>query len=205
MVELWLVRHAHSVANQEGWVTGCEEVEITDIGVRQAKKMGVWLREGHCLKPDIYVTSSMRRAIQTANLLGFHDDYKAYPELNETDAGDVSYWKRSVFDEKFRGFWEQFDENRRFPGGESHRDLFDRVIQKTGDILNFAEPDSKVLMVVHAGTISSIFHHAYGVPLKYFSRFVVRNCSLSILRYEQFGEPPALILYDQIPSDNIIF
>lgn len=199
MTELWLVRHSLSVANVEGWVTGCGKVELTVEGERQAIAMGEWLSDEFKFIPDLFITSAMRRAIQTAKLLNLQLEAIEYPELNETDAGDASYWKRSDFDNKYADFWEPFDEKRPFPGGESHMDLYERVIKKTREVISSSTSGDRVLMVAHAGTISSIFHHAYSVPMRHFSKFLVRNGSLSILRYQDFDIPPDLLLYDQVP------
>ena len=201
MIELWLVRHGTSSANVEKWVTGCKDVPLTEEGELQASSLGKWLSNHWGFEPDVYVTSTMKRAVDTADLLNIPSTPERYAELNETDAGDVSYWKRDDFDAKFPDFWSPFDENRPFPGGESHKDLYDRVIFCMQSIINKSPKNARILVVAHAGTISSIFHHAYNVPMKHFSKFVVDNGSLSVLRYIDYHTPPELVIYNQMPPD----
>ncbi len=202
MFELWLVRHGISNGNIEGWVTGDTEVPLTEEGKYQAKTLGKWLTNSWGFEPDIFVTSTMVRAIQTAELLGINGSPVRYADLNETDAGDVSFWKRERFDAEHPDFWEPFDAVRPFPGGESHMDLYDRVTRCMRKIASESHHGSKVLLVSHGGTISSIFHHAYNVPMSYFSKFVVDNGSLSILKYTDFDTPPELIAYNEMPPEN---
>lgn len=77
-----------TLANVEKWVT------LTDEGESQARSLEKWLTSYWNFEPDICITSTMKRAIDTVNLLNISIIAERYAELNETDAGDVSYWKR---------------------------------------------------------------------------------------------------------------
>jgi probable phosphoglycerate mutase len=198
MKELWLIRHGESEGNINRWVTGCEDLLLTDNGINQAKALGKWIKASNPA-PDLLLSSGMRRAVDTALHMALEIEPVIYPELNETDAGEVSYWLREEFDEQFPEFWDPFDEMRPFPGGESHQQLYERVNECTNRILGSQHDESLVMMVAHAGTISSIMHYAYNVPMKYFSRFVVDNGSVTILRYFDNSSPPQLVMYNQRP------
>ena len=64
---LVLLRHGQSLGNAEGVFTGWQDVPLTDLGLAQAVRAGVLLREADLL-PDVVHTSLRRRAITTANL-----------------------------------------------------------------------------------------------------------------------------------------
>ena len=140
----------------------------------------------------------MRRAIETAALLEMPIPPIRAKDLNETDAGDVAMWPRVVFDAQFADFWSPFDPARPFPGGESHMDLYHRVNQYTAALLGGLGEEDKMLMVAHGGTISSIFHQAFNVPMIQFSRFKAQNASLSILRFRR-SEAPELVAFNLRP------
>ena len=67
--ELWLLRHAKSDRNAK-----TEDINrpLKKRGKRDAKNMGVWLREQE-LSPDVIVCSPAKRAFDTANFI-FNDD-----------------------------------------------------------------------------------------------------------------------------------
>ena len=201
MPELWLVRHGEFVGNVENLVTGHASDPLTDRGRDQARALGEWMSANYCCEFELAICSTMTRAIETAELLRISDNFEKNSNLNETDAGDVSSLKREVFDRTHKDFWKPFDPYRPFPGGESHMDLYTRVVKSTIEMLNSLDEHSKILMVAHAGTISSIFHNAYNVPMEYFSRFKVSNASLTILNYDEICESPELICFNATPGD----
>lgn len=64
---LILLRHGNSVWNQENLFTGWVDVELSDLGRKEAARAGELLAESG-LKPTILYTSRLKRAIDTANI-----------------------------------------------------------------------------------------------------------------------------------------
>jgi broad specificity phosphatase PhoE len=204
MPELWLVRHGQSEGNVRRAVTGLASDLLTDYGRSQVTRTASWLKGQMGLAPDYFFSSTMRRAVETAELLNMPFDFSELPALNETDAGEVSNWKRSDFDNVYDDFWSSFDPARQFPGGESHMDLYHRVNSCVDNIIAKANEGDRILMAVHGGTISSIFHKAFSVPMKHFSKFVVGNASLSILSYSSISSVPDLKAFNLQPPESVV-
>jgi 2,3-bisphosphoglycerate-dependent phosphoglycerate mutase len=64
---LILLRHGNSVWNQKNLFTGWVDVELSEQGVKEAKRAGELLTNSG-LKPDVLYTSVLKRAINTAHL-----------------------------------------------------------------------------------------------------------------------------------------
>ncbi len=64
---LILLRHGNSEWNQKNLFTGWVDVDLTDQGIKEAKRAGDLLSASG-LKPDILYTSVLKRAINTAHL-----------------------------------------------------------------------------------------------------------------------------------------
>jgi len=64
---LILLRHGNSVWNQENLFTGWVDVDLSDLGRKEANRAGELLASSG-LKPDLLYTSRLKRAINTANI-----------------------------------------------------------------------------------------------------------------------------------------
>lgn len=64
---LILLRHGNSIWNQKNLFTGWVDVDLSEQGVKEAKRAGDLLT-GSGLKPDVLYTSVLKRAINTAHL-----------------------------------------------------------------------------------------------------------------------------------------
>ncbi|MCM3522613.1 2,3-diphosphoglycerate-dependent phosphoglycerate mutase [Curtobacterium sp. P97] len=90
---LTLLRHGESTANEAGTFTGLLDVPLTPHGRRQASAAGWLLRSNH-ITPDVVVTSTLRRAVRTAELvcdaLGTQLPTEAVWQLNERNYGALT-------------------------------------------------------------------------------------------------------------------
>ena len=64
---LILLRHGNSEWNQKNLFTGWVDVDLTEQGIKEAKRAGDLLTKSG-LKPDVLYTSVLKRAINTAHL-----------------------------------------------------------------------------------------------------------------------------------------
>lgn len=187
---VYLIRHGESEGNAKRLVTGSPADRLTPKGRKQVHGLKSVL-EGYSLRPMKVISSTMLRTIETFELLDLSSELTKHSELNETDAGSVSEWSLDEFNRKYDDFWTSFDPKRKFPGGESHSDLYNRVTSFVKAELE-KEIEKDLMIIGHAGTISSVFHWAYDVPIRYFSKFVVDNASLSVLEFNSVNSPPSL-------------
>ena len=115
---LVLLRHGQSLGNAEGVFTGWQDVPLTQLGLAQARRAGVLLREAGLL-PDVVHTSLRRRAITTANLALDACDRHWIPvarswRLNERHYGalqgkDKKQVREEFGDEAFRAWRRSYE------------------------------------------------------------------------------------------------
>ena len=102
---LVLVRHGESVWNKENLFTGWTDVDLSEVGVQEAKTAGKLLKE-EGFKFDVCYTSLLKRAIHTLNNILEQMDceylpvYKDY-RLNERHYGALQGLNKSETAEKY--------------------------------------------------------------------------------------------------------
>lgn len=131
---LVLVRHGQSEWNLKNLFTGWRDVDLTELGVEEAKRAGKALKSKK-LKFDIAFTSALKRAQNTNALMLAELDQPRLKTirdvaLNERDYGDLSGLNKD--DARKKWGEEQVHVWRRSydvppPGGESLKDTGARV------------------------------------------------------------------------------
>jgi 2,3-bisphosphoglycerate-dependent phosphoglycerate mutase len=102
---LVLVRHGESVWNKENLFTGWTDVDLSEVGVQEAKTAGKLLKE-EGFKFDVCYTSFLKRAIHTLNNILEQMDceylpvYKDY-RLNERHYGALQGLNKAETAEKY--------------------------------------------------------------------------------------------------------
>lgn len=172
----YLIRHARSVANEAGLVTGTPLDLLTPEGAAQSIRMSQWLEKA-ALVAQRHVTSQWGRARQTVSSLMPDTHWQIDPRVGETDAGEVADWTLSRFVTDAPDFYSA--PTNRYPGGESHLDLNNRVLSWFNDQLQ--NPCEALMLVSHSGPISCILQHVLGIPMKQFPAFLPAHASLSAI------------------------
>jgi broad specificity phosphatase PhoE len=148
--------HATSLDNEAGLASGWFDADLSPRGEREALELG--LRHAASGVSVVYV-SDLWRSWKTAHL-AFGDRVPIVRDfrLRECDYGELT--RRSQADiERVRAQSVTVP----FPGGESYRDVADRVRGCLEELL--AENDGTVLVVGHRATHCSLEHLLRGVPL----------------------------------------
>lgn len=132
---LVLVRHGQSVWNAKNLFTGWKDVELTDVGVAEAKKGGVMLK-GEGIAFDIAFTSALIRAQHTLEIILEEMGQSGLETikdqaLNERNYGDLvglnkAETAKKYGDEQVHIWRRSFDIPP--PGGESLKDTAERVL-----------------------------------------------------------------------------
>lgn len=172
----YLIRHGRSHANEAGLVTGTPADTLTPMGLSQAIRTAEWIEKAGLIAQR-HVTSHWARAHQTASSLVPDAAWQVDSRVGETVAGDVADWTLTRFMTEVPGFYA--DPNNRYPGGESHRDLNDRVLDWFR--LQLADPCEVLMLVSHSGPISCILQHVLELPLGQFPVFLPSHASLSVI------------------------
>jgi 2,3-bisphosphoglycerate-dependent phosphoglycerate mutase len=105
MYKLVLVRHGQSAWNLENRFTGWTDVDLTELGVQEAREAGKLLKEGGYAF-DIAYTSVLKRAIKTLNVIQDVMNLDWLPvvrawQLNERHYGSLQGLNKSEMAEKF--------------------------------------------------------------------------------------------------------
>ncbi|MBN2397170.1 MAG: histidine phosphatase family protein [Deltaproteobacteria bacterium] len=161
---MYLIRHGQVVNFEEETYNGHRDVDITAHGVRQMEAVAERLR-GEALAA-IYC-SDLIRARKGADIIAAPHGLipETRPALRELD---VKLWEglnADSVEERFPGAFDQWRRegaDYRIPGGESIRDMVNRVIPIHREILN-VHKGGVVALVVHGGVNRVILADALGV------------------------------------------
>jgi 2,3-bisphosphoglycerate-dependent phosphoglycerate mutase len=105
MYKVVLLRHGESVWNSQNRFTGWTDVELSPLGIEEAKKAGETLKnEGYVF--DLAITSVLKRAIDTQTIvleiLGLQNIEKKYVwQLNERHYGALQGLNKNQMAEKY--------------------------------------------------------------------------------------------------------
>ncbi len=148
MSRILLVRHGQSEWNAEGRWQGQADIELSDLGRRQAlaaaKNLGSF---------SLIASSTLSRAAETAyiisNELGI-GPIVPVPELIERSAGEWSGLTRSDIERDWPGYLEA---EKRPPNYEHDPDLWVRVQAGLGIIADMLKSGDEALVVAHGGIV----------------------------------------------------
>ena len=161
---LVLVRHGQSDWNLKNLFTGWRDVDLTDMGVTEAREAGRKLK-AQGIKFDVAFTSALKRAQRTLELMLDELGQTAIPVIkdqavNERDYGDLVGLNKDEARKKWGE--EQVHIWRRSydiapPGGESLRDTAARVLPYyVTEILPRVLRGEHVLVAAHGNSLRAL-------------------------------------------------
>ena len=191
---IYLVRHGETEYNNKEITHGQYDVPLNDLGKKQAKLLGVELKNTEF---DVCVCSPLSRAVQTAKeILAYHpnvpiiyDDrlmeiYKG--NLENTTEYPIDY----LHDEKLDVLMKH--------GVESHAHFYTRVKDALNEITT-KYADKNVLVVSHCGTVrmSMIYFDPPDTCIEDdYYKVNIRNCSVQRFENKKQTKEPILVTYD---------
>ena len=159
--KLYLIRHGQSTYNLENRFTGWKDVDLTNLGVSQAKEASKLL-DGHHF--DLAFTSNLMRAQKTLDIildeLNINLEITKNEALNERDYGDLVSQNKEEAAEKFGKdqvqIWRRsFDTPP--PGGESLKMTLERTLPYFNSVIKPHLIDGKnIILSAHGNSIRSI-------------------------------------------------
>jgi len=185
-MQLILVRHGETLWNKEGRVQGTSDVELSDVGKKQAELLALSLKD-HTIEA-IHV-SPLKRAIQTAEIINeFHSlDIQLHQGLMEMDQGDFEgfSFKELMADKKeFLQKWIADPAAIKIPNGESLTELQNRAWSAMEEIISKSQ---NALIVSHNFTIAAILCRLRNISLSEFRSACVDTASKTIVRLGNTG------------------
>ncbi len=172
---LLLIRHAESSWNAAGRWQGHGDPPLSDRGRAQANALA---RELARESIDVLVSSDLRRAAETAAILGKGQGLRPEltPRLRELDLGDWEGLTRAQIERMAGDALRRFDAGDldvRPGGGENLREIAQRAFSVVTELVD-AHPGRRLAVVTHLGVIRALLGESCG-----FARGVGTGSALS--------------------------
>ena len=192
-MHLYLIRHGQSLINLAEWESGNTDEGLTELGMKQAAALAGWMPE--CVpEVDVLLTSTMRRALETAELLAaaYGQQLQFDDRLREigNNRWDHSAWPNDDLPRDYADYWASerpfspvtpFIEN-----GETFIHFRTRVGLVIEGLVE-KNRDDCVIAVCHGGVIEAAFDHIFNVgPWR---RCEIWNHNTGITYFEYVAHP----------------
>ena len=176
---IYLMRHgAVAYFDRDGRPVAPDDVPLTAEGRGQASAAAALL-EGTTL--DRVISSDLPRAVETAALVAPGREVEAWPELREIAGDRFSAIPPTELEREFVGALHGIVPNdKRFLGGETIGELFDRVLPAVDRLLGDARWDT-ALVVAHGAVNRAILSHALLGERVFLGRFEQAPGCLNVL------------------------
>ena len=181
-----MIRHGFSTANDVGLFAGLLDVDLTEIGKKQARLCAEALKNE---KLDAIYSSDRSRAYDTAVPIAETHGLEIIkcPELREINGGD---WEGMLYNDIETTYAEEYSIWRydigraRCTGGESLCELSSRVLAALKEIAK-ANEGKYICITTHATPIRAVCTAAAGLPAERMAEVKwVGNASFNIFDYE---------------------
>jgi broad specificity phosphatase PhoE len=194
---IYLARHGETAWSLTGQHTGLTDLPLTQVGERNAQRLGVRLSG---LKFERVFTSPLRRARRTCELAGFGSVAEIDPDLVEWNYGEYE-GRRSVEIHAERPHWQLFRDGA--PGGESPQ----QVAERADRVVDRLRTVSGNILIFSSGHFLRMLAGSWIGIEPYDARaFTLSTASLSVLGYEHSLEEPAIQLWNDtnhlLPSNE---
>lgn len=186
-MKLILVRHGESQANVDRVYSGWTDFPLTDRGKEQVRNLLEILSNEYI---DILYSSSLSRALATAEIISKHIGKKIYvsEKLKEMNFGIFEGKSYREISETYHIEWEKWINDNikyRIPNGESLIDMYNRVTQF---IDGLKDKTGTFLLVTHAGVIRIVITYLLNLNIDKMWHFEIQPGGLVEILYEnEFG------------------
>jgi broad specificity phosphatase PhoE len=180
VTSVYLIRHGHTEATEQGMLYTDPEVALTESGRHQAAKAAQWLINE---KPEVLLSSTSKRVWASAEIIGEAIKLapRAVQDLNEWNVGSWDgrkYIDIKAADPELYKAWSLDPIKNRPPGGESVADVVERVEMKLQQLIA-EHQGKKIALVSHAGIIRALIVRALGMPVENFWRVNIPTGSIT--------------------------
>lgn len=180
-MKLFFIRHGQTDWNIKGKIQGSCDIQLNDIGIKQAEELSNNILKNKYKFSRIY-SSPQRRAVKTAEILSkvTNVEYISIEGLEEINLGEWEGLSWAEVKEKYPVEYEEWYINRRYtkpPKGESYQDMLQRVLTSINKIIN--ENCDNVVIVTHSAVIMSIQCYLTNTPFDEMTKFKTDNTSIT--------------------------
>lgn len=184
MIKLILIRHGRTLWNSSGRFQGQSDIELSEEGLAQAKKLAENFPVDHV---DVVYSSPLQRAFITGKLIA--DKFNA-PINTDTRLQEISFgaWEGLTY-EQISAKWGKELENMferpdltTIPDGESYVQVQNRAIATVEDIIA-KNQDKIVAITAHGGVLRTLVAHFLHMPLRYIWTLRQDNTAVNIITF----------------------
>jgi len=175
-----LVRHGETTSIANNRIHGQTDSPLSDRGISAAQKTAEYFR---LQPPELIYSSSLGRALQTANIIGSAVDIQPMPMdgLREQYYGWLEGLPNSLFEPEGSGHW-LFRPFVRFAmafTAEKANDYQDRILSTFNQIVE-KHPGKQILFVVHWGVLCILERYLSGKDVSHwFQQVEWHYCGIS--------------------------
>lgn len=186
MTELILIRHGETLWNQQGRMQGQQDSPLTELGVRQARQLGLRLRE---VRFDALYSSDLGRAYRTALTISETTGHAVNVDirLRERNFGVFEGLTNADIKVRYPDDHVRFasrDPHYVMPGGESALAFKERCVRCLAEIAE-NHRGANAVVVTHGLVLDALYRAALGMPIEQPRGFPLLNCSLNTFRYDE--------------------
>jgi broad specificity phosphatase PhoE len=165
-------------------MNGHFDVDLSNAGVEQVRDIGRVLKD----HPITAVYSSdLQRTLKGAQIIAEYHSLKPIPfaELRELSFGHWEGLSIQELNTRFPGELDKRIQNTstfQADGGETFRQLHDRVIPKYEEIIH-RHPEETIVIMSHGGVNRTVLAHLLGFPADNLFRIAQEYAAVNILQY----------------------
>lgn len=183
-MRLYLLRHGQTRWNREGRVQGLTDVELTEEGQEQSRRVAVHLRDE--LLQAVYSSPLGRARFLAEQIAGPHGlsvrTKEGLLELNQGVLEGLTYQEISARHQEFIQLWWKAPARVVIPGGESLQVLQDRAWKAVEEIVG-AHPEGSVAVVSHNLANRAILCRLLGMDLNSYRVIRQDEAALNIIEF----------------------
>jgi broad specificity phosphatase PhoE len=194
-----LVRHGQTDSNIQGLLHGQVDVPLTPLGIAQAHAVAARLGQEEAIAA-LYC-SPLERAHHTATIIGGVIGHapRIHPGLLEISFGEAEGLSVDEAWVRYPHLRPADDDDGstdlQWPGGESRHSFSARVREAVEEIVAQHQGE-KIVIATHGGVIGRAVCTLIGDESADWLRYLVGNCSLTQLTWEDLTATPALVCLD---------
>jgi len=183
MAKLILARHGETMWNVEKVFRGRAEVNLNEVGIKQAELLGTYLSNW---KLEAIYSSPVKRALDTASIIARYQNIAVRVAEGLTDF-DFGEWQSLPEQEVRRLYpallneWHNNPHKVTMPGGESLEDVKKRAIEVVNGVLS--KYQGNVALVSHRVVIKVLICHMLGLDNSHFWNINQDVCGITIFDY----------------------
>lgn len=159
MKRIITIQHTQSVHHTNGMLGAWTDWDLTDLGRKQAANIGLALKKEPDLQKYIMYSSDLKRAKQTAEIVGLHLHLAPVlrQEIREVNAGIDEPTPMKWFNENKVQLGEGIydPDYKPFPSAESDRELWNRLSSFAEEIIR--SEHENIILVSHGTALSFFF------------------------------------------------